>query len=453
MKLQSRVTLAAATVIAIVGISVGLATVFNNYFQAIGRVDKRLNANAAVLTKASQSALSTSLLLGSQTDIAVTVAYISRAGELTELVESPYVLTKSPGTAFLKNSLKQSVAGPSATPARWRSVSIGDGEYVIFASDISQIVKQRNDQLRWLFFLLLTAVALGIFAINRLIRRDIRQIENLAKQSTLIAGGDTTVQLPTGDGNSEVDQLSNSLSIMVANLLASIEREKRIQHSMQDFLADASHELRTPLTSIRGYTEILAGSVAAPTEQQARALDRISSEIARMDTLISDLLLLAELGESKPMTTEIVDLTELVSEQVADLKQFQPERVVEYSSLPEVKIHGSTELIIRLLNNIFSNLRRHTTESDEVRVCLSTDGQNVVLDVSDAGPGLAEKFYELQELNPFMRFDSSRARATGGSGLGMSIIKAIVDNHGGELVLRRSELGGHRTTVILRSAG
>jgi len=453
VKLQRRVTLAAAAVIAVVGTTVGFASVFNNYLQAVSRIDQRLNANSVILSKASENALATALLLGSQTDIPVTVAYVTRAGELTVLVESSYAITKSPGLLFLKQSTDSSGPGPGTAAARWRSVPIGDGDYVIFASSSKQVRDQRNAQLRWLFFLLILAISMGVFAVNRLIRRDIRQIEHLAAQSTLIAAGDTAVKLPAGQGNSEIDELSNSLGLMVENLRSSIERERRIHESMQDFLGDASHELRTPLTSIRGYTEILAGTVSEPSEQQARAFSRIVSEISRMDTLISDLLLLAELGESKPLTSESVNLTELLNLQVADLYELQPARPIEYSADSNVYVQGSRELFIRLLSNIFSNIRRHTAQTDLVKVSLTLDWQEAVLIVADSGPGLADKFYDQQEVNPFMRFDPSRARSTGGSGLGLSIINAIVDSHSGQIYLERSELGGHKTIIRLPATG
>jgi signal transduction histidine kinase len=216
---------------------------------------------------------------------------------------------------------------------------------------------------------------------------------------------------------------------------------------MQNFLGDASHELRTPLTVVKGYVELLS-TQNMDEEQRARAFDRVNSEVVRMEALINDLLLLAELGESKPVGVGAIDLSGLVLAAVQDLKVLQPERSVRTSVEVGVSMHGTAELIQQLISNLFANLRRHTPADTRVTVSLSKTDHQATLTIDDAGPGLPAESYA-RGINHFQRFDASRSRESGGSGLGMSIMAAVVRQHGGTIELNPSPLGGLQTVINL----
>jgi signal transduction histidine kinase len=286
------------------------------------------------------------------------------------------------------------------------------------------------------------------------IRRDVRKISRLVDAAGLIAAGETDVPLPVGSGQSEVDRLARALSHMVESLQNSIDFERDTQQNMQTFLGDASHELRTPLTVIKGYVELLQKNPDAGTEQTTRAYERMLAEANRMDALIKDLLLLAELGETKTDTKimselSVIDLSAVVGTAVDDLRVLQPTRPVVVSIEPNVMVLGARDLILQVLANLTSNIRRHTLVTDSLRVSLSSeDDLFAVLSFDDSGRGLPEEFYAAG-INHFQRFDNSRSRESGGSGLGMSILAAIVRKHGGEVKLEKSDLGGLRTEIRL----
>jgi signal transduction histidine kinase len=286
------------------------------------------------------------------------------------------------------------------------------------------------------------------------IRRDVRKISRLVDAAGLIADGETNVPLPVGIGQSEVDRLARALSHMVESLQNSIELERGTQQNMQTFLGDASHELRTPLTVIKGYVELLQKNPDAGAEQTARAYERMLSEANRMDALIKDLLLLAELGETKTDTKimselSVIDLSAVVGTAVDDLRILQPTRPIVVSIEPNVMVLGARDLVLQVLANLTSNIRRHTLVTDSLRVSLrSEDDLFAVLSFDDGGRGLPEEFYAAG-INHFQRFDNSRSRESGGSGLGMSILAAIVRKHGGEVKLEKSDLGGLRTEIRL----
>jgi signal transduction histidine kinase len=210
---------------------------------------------------------------------------------------------------------------------------------------------------------------------------------------------------------------------------------------MQKFLGDASHELRTPLTVIKGYNEMLSKGQFSELADQARAFSRVNSEIERMESLIHDLLLLAELGESRPVDFNEVDFDELVLGHVNDFKLFNKERTVSTAIPNDCIVHGSREHLNRLIQNCLSNIVRHTPADAPVSISLKTIGKHAELIIEDGGPGLPESAYGT-EIKAMNRFDPSRSRESGGSGLGLSIIAAIVQEHQGALKLSKSKLGG-----------
>jgi signal transduction histidine kinase len=175
--------------------------------------------------------------------------------------------------------------------------------------------------------------------------------------------------------------------------------------------------------------------------ERARAFSRVNSEIERMENLINDLLLLAELGESRPTTFEEIDLTELTRGHVNDFELFNTGRKINVSLEESCELNGSREHLNRLIQNCLSNIVRHTPADAAVSIALKSKGKKVQLVIEDGGPGLPESAYR-SEIAAMNRFDPSRSRDSGGSGLGMSIIAAIVQEHNGKLELRKSDLGG-----------
>jgi signal transduction histidine kinase len=358
--------------------------------------------------------------------------------------------------AVLESAADQSitVSEGASSVYRLRTVALPDNEYLLLATSLASQLESRDGNIRLLIWFVLGSILFGAAAIVMFIRRDVRKISRLVDAAGLIADGETNVPLPLSNGQSEVDRLARALSHMVESLQNSIEVERDTQQSMQTFLGDASHELRTPLTVIKGYVELLQKNPDAGAEQTARAYERMLSEANRMDALIKDLLLLAELGETKTDTKimselSVIDLSAVVGTAVDDLRILQPTRPVVVSIEPNVMVLGARDLILQVLANLTSNIRRHTLVTDSLRVSLrSEDDLFAVLSFDDSGRGLPEEFYAAG-INHFQRFDNSRSRESGGSGLGMSILAAIVRKHGGDVKLEKSDLGGLRTEIRL----
>jgi signal transduction histidine kinase len=456
MKLQTRLSIATATIISLVSVSIGGFAVLTSFESEIARVDDALAVATNQSANTSGDPISSALLAADQSAISLNVSFLNLNGDLLSLNPGSVELTSTPSFEVLDSAVDQSVTvfeGGTAT-YRLRTVSLPDNEYVLLATSLESQIENRDGNIRLLIWFVLNSIIFGVVAIVMFIRRDVRKISRLVDAAGLIADGETNVPLPLGSGQSEVDRLARALSHMVDSLQNSIELERDTQQNMQTFLGDASHELRTPLTVIKGYVELLQKNPDAGAEQTARAYERMLSEANRMDALIKDLLLLAELGETKTDTKimselSVIDLSAVVGTAVDDLRILQPTRPVVVSIEPNVMVLGARDLILQVLANLTSNIRRHTLVTDSLRVSLrSEDDQFAVLSFDDSGRGLPDEFYAAG-INHFQRFDNSRSRESGGSGLGMSILAAIVRKHGGEVKLEKSDLGGLRTEIRL----
>ena len=456
MKLQTRLSIATATIISLVSVAIGGFAVSTSYASDIARVDDALSVAANQAEKTTGDPISSALLAADTAAISLNVSFLTLNGDLLALNPGSVEITETPEFSVLDSATEQSitVVEGGTTTYRLRTVALPDSEYLLFATSLESQIASRDGNIRLLLWFVFGSIAFGAAAIVMFIRRDVRKISRLVDAAGLIADGETNVPLPVSNGQSEVDRLARALSHMVDSLQNSIALERDTQQNMQTFLGDASHELRTPLTVIKGYIELLQKNPDAGAEQTTRAYERMLSEANRMDALIKDLLLLAELGETKTDTKimselSVIDLSAVVGTAVDDLRILQPTRPVVVSIEPNVMVLGARDLVLQVLANLTSNIRRHTLITDSLRVSLrSEDDLFAVLSFDDGGRGLPEEFYAAG-INHFQRFDNSRSRESGGSGLGMSILAAIVRKHGGEVKLEKSDLGGLRTEIRL----
>ena len=232
--------------------------------------------------------------------------------------------------------------------------------------------------------------------------------------------------------------LFNILIIILGGLLVAFlfRRDSKLNaeaKAIQEFIGDASHELKTPLTIIRGYSELLAQDPSSASKYA----ERINKESLRMSELIDKLLKLSALDEAIPQKSTDIDLAEYLQSQIEDLLVIQPMRNVKLISQP-LTINAPLELLDTLLSNLISNARIHTPESAPIQI--SIIGRKVVIE--DGGPGLLSV-----PDKPFQRFDKSRSRETGGSGLGMSLIQKSAKKLGAKLDFGKSELGGLKVEI------
>jgi two-component system OmpR family sensor kinase len=250
------------------------------------------------------------------------------------------------------------------------------------------------------------------------------------------------------DLRTEVGKVGAALNKMLDHVGNALEARHASEMQVRQFVADASHELRTPLAAIRGYAELSRRSRQPVPDEIAHVLNRVESEARRMTTLVEDLLLLARLDAGRPLAHDPVDLTMLVVDAVSDAHAAGPRHDWQLD-LPEepVTVIGDGARLHQVLANLLANARTHTPEGTTVTVGVSATDQLAMIRVIDAGPGIPA---ELQPhiFERFARGDSSRSRAAGSTGLGLSIVHAVVSAHGGRVTVT-SQPGRTQFTVLL----
>jgi two-component system OmpR family sensor kinase len=206
-------------------------------------------------------------------------------------------------------------------------------------------------------------------------------------------------------------------------------------------VADASHELRTPVAAVRAYAELYRMGAEKHPEDLGRVLGRIEQEAIRMGVLVDDLLLLARLDEGRPLERTAVDLGAVAADAVAAARALDPARVYSLEVEGSVEVWGDRGRLRQVIDNLLANVRSHTPPGEPVDVSVRTTGARAVVEVADRGPGLpngdAAHVFER-----FYRADPSRARDSGGAGLGLSIVAAIAGAHGGKASASDREGGG-----------
>ncbi len=286
----------------------------------------------------------------------------------------------------------------------------------------------------------LALMLLGLWTV----RRGLRPLEAMTKTAGAIASGDLTQRVASEDEATEVGRLGRALNAMLGQIEGAFAEKTRSERRLRQFVADASHELRTPLTSIRGYAELLAKGGFADQEGRERALLRIEQEATRMGGLVDDLLLLARLDQGRPLLNERVDLCQVAHDVVTDARAVDPGRPIELRSSHEVEVAGDRDRVHQVAHNLLRNALEHTPSGTPVEVEVAIEGTMGLLRVTDHGPGLRDE--ELtQVFDRFYRSDT--ARTGGGSGLGLSIVRAIAEALGGSASVQSDPEHGASFTV------
>jgi two-component system OmpR family sensor kinase len=300
---------------------------------------------------------------------------------------------------------------------------------------------------------LVVATGAGLLLVRRQLR-PLREVADTAHQVSALplSSGEigTTVRVPDDltDERTEVGQVGAALNTMLAHVEHALDDRHRSELQVRQFVADASHELRTPLTTIHGYAELSRRTVPADPEQLSSAMAKVEAEATRMSTLVEDLLLLARLDAGRPLARDEVDVTRLVLETVSDARVVGPDHrwILDLPDEP-VAVTGDEQRLHQVVTNLLNNARRHTPPGTSVTVSVREDDVDAVLSVQDDGPGMSPELTETA-FERFSRGDSSRTRASGGAGLGLSLVHAISAAHGGSVSVQ-SQPGRTRFEVRL----
>ncbi|MFC4615436.1 sensor histidine kinase [Cellulomonas algicola] len=301
-------------------------------------------------------------------------------------------------------------------------------------------------------------VLLGALAGAWAVRRSLRPLREIESTAAAIAAGDLSRRVPPAPEQTEVGRLSAALNGMLTQIEQAFAARTASEARMRRFVADASHELRTPLAAIRGYGELYRMGALREPAQVDETMRRIEDSATRMGGLVDDLLALARLDENRPLRREPVDLTVLAADAVSDLHALDPSRTARLVPLvagapsgPHLVL-GEEPRLQQVVANLVGNVVQHTPPGTPVELAVGTapDGQ-AVLEVRDHGPGIDPE-HAARVFERFYRVDASRGRDSGGAGLGMAIVAAIVTAHGGTVGLAETDGGGTTVRVVLPAA-
>lgn len=402
MKLTAftRTTVATVALLTAITMGVGGFSVLHSQGAEIHKVDTSLDFVAKSAYENPLQPVGAALYAVEQSSLDITLAFLTHDGQETIVNDSTLNYVGAPDFQTVDLATKQTVRISGPSPYRLRAVLVEGGDYILIARSTSDIDANFRSNLQSLaaftFALDSVAALLLFFYFRRTNRRD--ETASLAR--------------------------------------------------MQEFLGDASHELRTPLTVIKGYVEMLSKNQLKEEADKARAFNRVGTEIQRMESLVQDLLLLAELGESGTRDIEKIDLSEILTAHGTDFITLNPSRSVTLAISQGISIEASRDYMARFIQNALTNIVRHTDSNVAVNISLISRGKSAELLIEDAGKGLPDSAYR-DDIRSLNRFDKSRSRENGGSGLGMSIMSAVIQKLGGRFSLRKSSLGGLAIVVEL----
>jgi two-component system, OmpR family, sensor kinase len=283
------------------------------------------------------------------------------------------------------------------------------------------------------------------------VRVGLLPLDRMGHTAGAIAGGDLSHRVASTDPRTEVGRLGIALNAMLDRLERAFGEREASEDRLRRFLADASHELRTPLASIRGYAELFRMGAAREPADVEKAMRRIEDEAARMGALVEDLLTLARLDEVADAPHGRVDLGAIARDAVDDARATAPDRELNVRVDGSAVVLGDAHQLRQVLGNLVRNALVHTPAGTPIDVEVGPIGDDVRLEVRDHGPGLpAGDPAALFER--FWRSEGGRERGKGGAGLGLAIVAAIVDAHGGRVSAGDAAGGGASFVVTLPAA-
>ncbi len=332
--------------------------------------------------------------------------------------------------------------------------------YAAYRTDTQKFIRLAKQQafvddvvwkVRWLLFAsAFGAIVIVFIMVPRISRKLTKPLTDIIKAAEDIKGGNYDREIIVSEKN-EVGELGRILNAMSAKLKGDIIQLNQLQEIRKDFVANASHELRTPISSIRGFVETLLDGAYHDEEVSRKFLERTLSNVIRLENIVNDMLDLSKLEvRDKGMSLRYFDVGEQVRPILADFEEAANRKGLELkyeSSLPaEFKLLADPYQFDKAMTNLIENAVKYT-ESGFVKVSAQVRDKDLVVAVEDTGQGI--KSEDLSRIfERFYRVDKGRSRQQGGSGLGLSIVKHVMEIHNGQVKVESVVGKGSRFILI-----
>jgi two-component system OmpR family sensor kinase len=448
--LQRRLVVALVLLLAVVSVVVGTASVLALRQNLMQRLDQQVVAELRFVERADGPG-GGSPVPPSQTDddgegarSSVRLVVVSNVVVVAEYVDEQRQRTLL--TPTQQRILARVVAGG---PQTLHLDGLGDfrvqaentqGRHYVVGLSLDELNETTTSLILIFGLVTLGALAVAALAGTIVVRVALRPLGRVAATATRVselplAKGEVSlaerVAEADTDPRTEVGQVGSAFNRMLGHIEGALVARQQSEDKVRQFVADASHELWTPLASIRGYSELTRRGDYELPEDVVRALSRIESESVRMTSLVEDLLLLARLDAGRELVLGEVDLVPLVVDAVGDahVASSDHEWTLDAPETPVV-VSGDGGRLHQMVANLLANARVHTPAGTAILTTLSVDDGFAVLTVQDDGPGIPEALQPVL-FERFARGDGSRSRKAGSTGLGLSIVAAVVEAHHG----------------------
>jgi two-component system, OmpR family, heavy metal sensor histidine kinase CusS len=434
-RLRTKLTLWSALVTGLALLTLGVVAAINVYREEIEKIDRRLAVNSSLLLD-ELPALSTNDWSNSDRLARVLrnagALYGFAIGEKEGAVAHVYPEKLAELTGRWPPKRKFFLAQLGNRRLRVGVFVEGNRRLLVAAS--ATPAHETVEELLTAYFLalpvVLVVVGLGSWWMAG---RALRPIADITTAAAAITAERLDARLPVPPADDEIGRHTRVLNAMFDRLQRSFEQATR-------FTADASHELRTPLTILRGEIEEALRSSSGHPEQE-KVMVSLLEQTGALQKISANLLLLARFDAGKAqLESAPLDLSAMIREAVEDAELLAaPARVkVSAEIAPEVRVTGDAVLLRRVLLNLVDNAVRYNRPDGEVRLSLRVEGGTAAFSIANTGRGIpAAKHGEL--FQRFFRLDGDRNRASGGSGLGLSLCREIIHAHGGTIALGRSD--------------
>lgn len=398
MSLQKRLTSFTLMVVVVASGSIGLFQIQTAFREQLNQVSSELRSISETIDGTQVDKLTVALALTSASQSDVSLFLIEENGDLI-----PLAFDEDNDAQLIK--VRSSISNRPIFETREvisRQVRIEGGLKLVVIAFIGHIYNERSsDLLRFVLYLLIASLG-ALLALRKVINKDVeRESQELKLQERL-------------------------------------HFEESRRKMLLEFASDTSHELRTPLTVITGYLDLIWKSKSASIENDVIAT--MKKEASRLEANIANLLTMLELEVIEDESLSPINLSRLIEGEMKSFREIESNRELIVNVESDLWIKGSEELVLKLLRNSLSNIRRHSKMDSPVRVTLKRQVGVVELLVEDGGPLDASQSLEIEDY--LTRFSSNRSTSKGGSGLGFSIMKKSASKLSGEISLFESELGG-----------
>jgi two-component system OmpR family sensor kinase len=341
-------------------------------------------------------------------------------------------------------------ARDSSVQYRILAVPRGEGRVTVVGVSLEQVDTAMGQiGLALLFGGLIALVGAGTLAAF-FIRRETRKLDIVASTADAFAVGDFTTRAPVREDASEVGRVVLALNSMLDRVELSMLTEQDAQERLRRFIDDVSHELRTPVTTIHGYSELYEQGGLPSDADVERAMARIRNESARMAILIEELLTLARMDMQRVPARDVLDVGRIALAVAEDARVVRADHPISTHIEPDLLVRGDGPRLQQALLNLVTNALVHTPPGTAVLISAWSDGTDVSLEVHDDAGGIPpEELSRIFERTYRAGGDDSGDRRATSTGLGLSIVKRIVEEHGGVVETSSSPDSGTRFRIVL----